>query len=87
MQRRPLAVERMRLLVHREEPVREPKEDIQPPLVYDLSDLEDMNDIDDLEGLSLENTKIEVSSKEVDDIAGEIDPDDIIGDFLAAMNK
>lgn len=73
--------------VHREEPVREQKEDIQPPLVYDLSDLEDMNDIDDLEGLSLENTKIEVSSKEVNDIAGEIDPDDIIGDFLAAMNK
>lgn len=73
--------------VHREEPDQEPEEDIQPPLVYDLSDLEDLNDIDDLEGLSLDNTKIEVSSKKEEDIAGEIDPDDILGDFLAAMNK
>jgi hypothetical protein len=70
--------------VHREEPVLEPEEDIQPPLVYDLSDMEVL---DDLEGLSLDNTNLEASNKEVDDIAGEIDPDDILGDFLAAMNK
>ncbi len=73
--------------VHREEPNPEHEEDVQPPLVYDLSDMEGLDDLDDLNGLSLENTKIEVSSKEEDDISGEIDPDDIIGDFLAAMNK
>lgn len=53
------------------------------PLVYDLSDMDD-----DLEALSLENMKIEISTvKEEEDITGEIDPDDILGDFLAAMNK
>ncbi|MBB6445493.1 hypothetical protein [Bacillus benzoevorans] len=56
------------------------------PLVYDLSDMDDIDD--DLNALSLENTKIEASmAKDEDDIAGEIDPDDILGDFLAAMNK
>jgi hypothetical protein len=53
------------------------------PLVYDLSDMDD-----DLEALSLDNTKIEVSTaKGEENITGEIDPDDILGDFLAAMNK
>lgn len=64
----------------------EEAEEGNAPVIYDLSDLDDLDD--DLEALSLDNTTIEVSArKEEEEISGEIDPDDILGDFLAAMNK
>lgn len=53
--------------------------------VLDLSDLDEMED--DLRAINLENTTImEERTEAVDDIAGEIDADDILADFLEAMN-
>nr|WP_295971500.1 hypothetical protein [uncultured Bacillus sp.] len=55
-------------------------------LSYDMRDQETLED--DLAAINWENTIIEVPKpKNVDDISGEIDLEDPLGDFLASMNK
>lgn len=55
-------------------------------LSYDMGDQETLED--DLAAINWENTIIEVPKpKNEDDISGEIDLEDPLGDFLASMNK